>query len=120
MCGVAVDEAVALAAARQLIADEACWCRSAPARWRRPAARRRAETWEPTNALDYRAERWCAAGALCKVTGRRTGAPGIGLLEDAAPRLLGTDLGRANDRHGGTEKRCNASRGANERQAPRA
>ena len=53
--------------------------------------------WEPCAATEPSASRWCAAGALCKVSGVRSGAPGFPFLDAAAVRLFGVGIGRAND-----------------------
>jgi len=95
------DPHTALIAARDLIAEESRWTRSAPARRLHPArghGRNRHEAeWLPTQATDPRAGRWCAAGALCAVSGMRSGAPGMSYLEGASRELFGTGIGRAND-----------------------
>ena len=85
----------ALRAARALIGDPARWCRSAPAR--KPTTRG-APGGEPCHATDPAATRWCAAGALCHVTGRRREAPGFAELDHAARTLFGEAIGRVNDR----------------------
>jgi hypothetical protein len=88
---------VALRAARELIADPERWTRSAPARrWKAPQ-KREPGAWVPTHATDPYASRWCAAGALCAVSGIRSGAPGITFLEAASRQLFGVGIGRAND-----------------------
>ena len=99
--GERLDALAALRAARELIADPERWTRSAPARRCRQGrgrgkGRHKGE-WLPTHSTDPRAERWCAAGALCKVSGVRSGAPGFALLDAAAVRLFGVGIGRAND-----------------------
>src|SRR5262249_27404975 len=53
--------------------------------------------WERCAATEPSASRWCAAGALCKVSGVRRGAPGFAFLEAASVRLFGIGIGRAND-----------------------
>jgi hypothetical protein len=87
----------ALVAARELIADPERWTRSAPARRWKTSQKREPGAWVPTQATDPHASRWCAAGALCKVSGTRTGPPGITFLQTASQRFFGTDIGRAND-----------------------
>ena len=52
---------------------------------------------EPCAATDPSARRWCAAGALCAVSGRRRRAPAFDFLEPASLRLFGMGIGRAND-----------------------
>src|SRR5262249_2010554 len=87
----------ALMQARALIADPERWTRSAPARrWKAPHGWVKGE-WIPTEAPTASARRFCAAGALCKVSGVRSGAPGFAFLEAAAVRLFGIGVGRAND-----------------------
>ena len=99
--GERLDAIAALMRARALIADSERWCRSAPARYCRQGRGRgkgqHKGEWLPTHSTDPRAERWCAAGALCKVSGVRSGAPGFALLDAAAVRLFGVGIGRAND-----------------------
>ena len=93
----AEDPLAALSQARRLIADPDRWTRSAPARrWKAPHGKVKGE-WVPTEATDASARRFCAAGALCKVSGVRSGAPGFAFLDAAAVRLLGVGIGRAND-----------------------
>src|SRR5437870_2425249 len=93
----AEDALAALTRARALIADPESWTRSAPARaWRAPR-RKAAGEWIPVAATAPAARRWCAAGALCKVAGVRSGAPGFVQLDEAAVRLFGVGVGRAND-----------------------
>ncbi len=95
------EPVAALKAARNLIADETRWTRSAPARRLRPARgrgkNRHEAEWLPTHATDAGAGRWCAGGALCAVSGVRSGAPGITYLEAASHQLFGIGIGRAND-----------------------
>ena len=92
-----LDALTALTKARALIVDPEHWTRSAPGRrWKAPQ-RREPGAWLPCAATEPSASRWCAAGALCAVAGVRRDPPGIGLLQAAAQRLLGTDIGRAND-----------------------
>jgi hypothetical protein len=99
--GVDPSPEAALKAARKLIADEARWTRSAPARRLRPARgrgkNRHEAEWLPTHATDPRAGRWCAAGALCAVSQMRSGGSGIEFLEAASRQLFGVGIGRAND-----------------------
>ena len=93
----AEDALAVLTQARGLIADPDRWTRSAPARrWKAPQAREPG-AWEPCAATEPSASRWCAAGALCKVSGIRSGAPGFAFLEAASVRLFGIGIGRAND-----------------------
>jgi len=96
-----LDPYAALIAARELIAEEARWTRSAPARRLRPARGHgqnfHEAEWLPVHATDSRAGRWCAAGALCAASGMRSGAPGMTNLEAASCQLFGTGIGRAND-----------------------
>ena len=91
------DPLAALRQARALIAEEASWTRSAPARRVRAPRARGPAKWEPCAATDPSARRWCAAGALCAVSGRRRSAPGFAFLEAASLRLFGVGIGRAND-----------------------
>ena len=87
----------ALTQARALIANPERWTRSAPARrWKAPHGRVKGE-WVPTEATDASARRFCAAGALCKVSRIRSAAPGFVFLEAASVRLFGIGIGRAND-----------------------
>jgi len=87
----------ALIAARDLIADPDRWTRSAPGRrWKAPQLRE-PSAWIPTHATDPYASRWCAAGALCAVSGMRSRPPGIEYLQAASRELFGMDIGRAND-----------------------
>ena len=91
------DALAALTQARALIADPERWTRSAQARrWKAPHGRVKGE-WVPTEATDASARRFCAAGALCKVSGVRSGAPGFAFLDAASIRLFGVGIGRAND-----------------------
>ena len=91
------EPVAALKAARALIADPAHWTRSAPARrWKAPQ-KREPGAWVPAHATDPHASRWCAAGALCAVSGMGSGPPGIAFLQAASERLFGTNIGRAND-----------------------
>src|SRR5690349_4380953 len=98
---ICCEPVAALKAARELIGEETRWTRSAPARRLRPARgrgkNRHEAEWLPTHAADSRAGRWCAAGALCSVSGVRSGAPGIAFLEAASRELFGVGIGRAND-----------------------
>src|SRR5262249_39725473 len=91
------DALAALTQARALIADPERWTRSAPARrWKAPQSREPG-AWEPCVATEPSASRWRAAGALCKVSGARSGAPGFAFLDAASIRLFGVGIGRAND-----------------------
>jgi len=93
----AEDALAVLTQARGLIGDPDRWTRSAPARrWKAPQ-RREPGAWERCAATEPSASRWCAAGALCKVSGVRSGAPGFAFLEAASVRLFGIGIGRAND-----------------------
>ena len=97
MAKAELNALAALTQARNLIADPECWTRSAPARaWRAPR-KKGAGQWIPVAATDPAARCWCAVGALCKVAGVRSGAPGFSFLDAAAVRLFGVGLGRAND-----------------------
>jgi hypothetical protein len=87
----------ALRAARELLADETRWCRSAPARTLRPATRSHPAEWVRCAALDGAAVRWCAAGALVKVSGIESDPPGLREVERVALARFGVGLGRAND-----------------------
>jgi hypothetical protein len=87
----------ALRAARELVADETRWCRSAPARTLRRASRTRPAEWVRCAALDGAAMRWCAAGALAQVSGIESDPPGLRVLGRAALTRFGVGLGRAND-----------------------
>lgn len=91
------DPHTTLVAARELITSPAQWTRSAPGRrWKAPQ-KREPGAWVPTHAADPHASRWCAVGALCAVSGMRTGPPGIAHLEAASRELFGLGIGRAND-----------------------
>jgi len=97
MAKAELDALAALTQARALLADPERWTRSAPARrWKAPQ-RRDPGAWEPCAATAPSASRWCAAGALCRVAGVRSGAPGFVQLDAAAVRLFGMGIGRAND-----------------------
>jgi hypothetical protein len=85
----------ALRAARELLLDPARWCKSAGAR-KRPS--RDFPEGEPVPATAASAVRWCAGGALCHLTGKRTGPPGARFLDHAAWELFGVGIGRLNDR----------------------
>jgi hypothetical protein len=87
----------ALRGARELLTDETRWCRSAPARTLRRASRTRPAEWVRCAALDGAAMRWCASGALVKVSGITSDPPGRLDLERAALARFGVGLGRAND-----------------------
>jgi hypothetical protein len=87
----------ALRAARDLLAEPARWCRSAPARTLRTASRGHKPAWVRCGALDGHAMRWCAAGALVKATGIDSGPPGLRALDRAAVDRFGVGIGRAND-----------------------
>jgi hypothetical protein len=94
---VQTDPAAALRAARALIADPEHWTRSAPARrWKPPHGHAQGD-WVPSAATEQSARRFCATGALSAVSGKRSGAPGIGFLDAASHRLFETSIGRAND-----------------------
>ena len=85
------DPHAALVAARELIANPDRWTRSAPGRrWKAPQMREPG-AWVPTHAWGPHASRWCAAAALCAVSGMRRDAPGIEYLETASFQLFGTD-----------------------------
>ena len=97
MMANAENALAALTRARALLADPDRWTRSVPARrWKAPQ-RRDPGAWEQCAATEPCASRWCAAGALCKVSGVRSGAPGFAFLDAAAVRLFGVGIGRAND-----------------------
>jgi hypothetical protein len=87
----------ALDTARALLADAACWCRSAPARRFIPPSAHRPREWVRCDARARSAQRWCAAGALVKVSGIGSDPPGLRALEQAAVRRFGVGIGRAND-----------------------
>lgn len=84
----------ALRAARDLLTDPARWCKSAGARKRSNLEFPEGETVPATAAS---AVRWCAAGALCHLTGHRSDPPGACFLGQAARELFGVGIGRLND-----------------------
>jgi hypothetical protein len=86
-----------LQAARSLLSDPEDWCRSAPARRLKPAYRGQPAEWVRCGPLDGPARRWCAAGALVKVSRIATDPPGRQTLEAVALRCFGVGIGRAND-----------------------
>jgi hypothetical protein len=87
----------ALCAARDLLADEPCWCRSAPARRFIPPSAHRPREWVRCDARSRSAQRWCAAGVLVKVSGIASDPPGLRALDQAAIRRFSVGIGRAND-----------------------
>jgi hypothetical protein len=87
----------ALRAARTLLAGPERWCRSAPARALRQARRGHPAEWVRCGPLDAQARRWCAAGALVKVSGIATDPPGLRTLEAVALPRFGVGIGRTND-----------------------
>src|SRR5437762_3336665 len=91
------EPVAALKAARDLIAAPERWIRSAPARRWKARQKREPGEWVPTHATDPHASRWCAAAALCAVSGMRSGAPGSAYLEAASRQVFGTGISRAND-----------------------
>jgi hypothetical protein len=95
--GHRLSDAEALRAARELLTDPERWCRSAPARSPRAASRGHKPDWVRCGALDAPARRWCAAGALVKVSGISSNPPGLRALERAAIDRFGVGIGRAND-----------------------
>jgi hypothetical protein len=92
-----LSDVEALRAARDLLTDPERWCRSAPARTLRAASRGHKPEWVRCGALDGHAMRWCAAGALVKVSGVDSGPPGLRALDRAAVDRFGVGIGRAND-----------------------
>jgi len=87
----------ALQAARDLLAQPGVWCQSAQARY--------TDKWGKENtcsALSKAATRWCAAGALVKVTRKEQDPPGLRALQAASKDLFQEDLGRYNDNRGTT------------------
>src|SRR4029453_17567544 len=84
-------------AARALLADEACWCLSAPARRFIPPSAHRPREWVRCDARSRSAQRWCATGALVKVSGIGSDPPGLRALDQAAVRRFGIGIGGAND-----------------------
>src|SRR5262249_21224355 len=87
----------ALCAARALLADPTRWTCSAPARRLKPAYRGQPADWVRCAPLDDRARRWCASGALTRVTGIAVDPPGLRALEHASIARFGTGIGEAND-----------------------
>lgn len=90
----------ALIQARALIADPCSWTKSATGRFPRIERRTaKGETWtyEPTWSIDPKAVKWSAAGALNRIYGSRTGAPGFAELDAAAMGIAGVGIGRYND-----------------------
>jgi hypothetical protein len=91
------DPHAALIAARDLISSPERWTRSASGRrWKAPQ-KREPGAWVPTQATNPSASRWCAAGALCVVSGIRSSPPGMAYLQAASHELFGVGIGPAND-----------------------